>query len=330
MSKVHSIPTVYNGYKCRSLAEARWMKLLDKAGVQYAYESEGFQLSDGTKYLPDFYLPRQDCFFEVKGVMDDKDLHKIRQLAIDSGKEVFVGYPDFSMELYSVNGERELEDTGPLPAEPESDIFICECKQCWGVYLKSKVGDWTCPICGYYDGDNGFHIVYDTTYPRGDAYEAAKSMSFEGDPRQAQDDDADLLDQLKEDLKRERSRIEFDQDEIDSAFADNSIIKYLSVETAHVGWLRRALEQVIRNGYWQILTINGEMRSMPKVCFEKPGKRGRRKKVINPVGIIKHGFIYKGRTYIVLSKSLETHLDEIYKMVCNIDGFLKRERKVTL
>lgn len=74
-----AIETKYNGYKFRSRLEARWAVFFDEMGIKYEYEPEGFELSDGTKYLPDFYLPESDCYIEIKhitavtGKMTDKD-----------------------------------------------------------------------------------------------------------------------------------------------------------------------------------------------------------------------------------------------------------------
>lgn len=67
MSDIKPIETVYNGYRFRSRLEARWAVFFDAAKIKYEYEPEGFELSDGTKYLPDFYLPDFDTYVEVKG-----------------------------------------------------------------------------------------------------------------------------------------------------------------------------------------------------------------------------------------------------------------------
>lgn len=64
--EVKAIDTYYNGYKFRSRLEARWAVFFDAIGVKYEYEPEGLLLHDGTKYLPDFYLPQFKCYFEVK------------------------------------------------------------------------------------------------------------------------------------------------------------------------------------------------------------------------------------------------------------------------
>jgi hypothetical protein len=61
------IETSYNGCKFRSRLEARWAVFFDTLGIQWEYEKEGYDLGDGILYLPDFWLPEQQIWFEVKG-----------------------------------------------------------------------------------------------------------------------------------------------------------------------------------------------------------------------------------------------------------------------
>ena len=63
---IKAIPTEYKGYRFRSRLEARWAVFFDACGVTWEYEPEGIILSDGTAYLPDFYLSDFHCYFEVK------------------------------------------------------------------------------------------------------------------------------------------------------------------------------------------------------------------------------------------------------------------------
>jgi NTP pyrophosphatase (non-canonical NTP hydrolase) len=63
---IDAIPTEYNGYIFRSRLEARWAVFFDTIGWKYEYEPETFRLDDGRYYLPDFYLPQQDLYVEVK------------------------------------------------------------------------------------------------------------------------------------------------------------------------------------------------------------------------------------------------------------------------
>ena len=61
-----AIETIYNGYRFRSRLEARWAVFFDTLGIRYEYEPEGFILSNGEHYLPDFFLPDLMIYVEVK------------------------------------------------------------------------------------------------------------------------------------------------------------------------------------------------------------------------------------------------------------------------
>lgn len=111
--KPKSIPTEYRGHMFRSRLEARWAIVFDCMGIDWEYESEGFEFDDGTKYLPDFLLHEVagrngcmtkdqlgdfengtfaedradsidgDVYVEVKGPgrWDEESVHKVRMLA---------------------------------------------------------------------------------------------------------------------------------------------------------------------------------------------------------------------------------------------------------
>jgi len=66
-----AIETFYDGHRFRSRLEARWAVYFNAVGISYEYEPEGFELSDGTKYLPDFYLPDENYWIEIKPVTED-------------------------------------------------------------------------------------------------------------------------------------------------------------------------------------------------------------------------------------------------------------------
>lgn len=91
-----AIETRYNGHRFRSRTEARWAVLFDHLGVKYEYEPEGYVLEDGTRYLPDFWMPAEDCFFEVKGVEpSDEEIHKAGLLAYAAQRfvNILIGAP---------------------------------------------------------------------------------------------------------------------------------------------------------------------------------------------------------------------------------------------
>ena len=70
---IKAIETVYNGYRFRSRLEARWAVFFDALGIEYQYEPEGFDLGEDGWYLPDFYLPNEKLYVEVKGENPDDD-----------------------------------------------------------------------------------------------------------------------------------------------------------------------------------------------------------------------------------------------------------------
>ena len=78
---IKPIETEYNGYRFRSRLEARWAVFFDSLKIKYEYEQEGFQLPNGKKYLPDFYLPEEEYYIEVKGDNDHlyDDLQRIAE-----------------------------------------------------------------------------------------------------------------------------------------------------------------------------------------------------------------------------------------------------------
>lgn len=61
-----AIETQYKGYRFRSRLEARWAVFFDSLGLKWEYEKEGFEF-DGTRYLPDFWLPSLKLWVEIKG-----------------------------------------------------------------------------------------------------------------------------------------------------------------------------------------------------------------------------------------------------------------------
>lgn len=95
------IETRFDGIRFRSRTEARWAVFFKACRLRYEYEKEGFDLGGGIWYLPDFWLPELNRWFEVKGKRPSHDeLEKCRALAVESGHEVLlaVGTPDPASE----------------------------------------------------------------------------------------------------------------------------------------------------------------------------------------------------------------------------------------
>jgi hypothetical protein len=78
---IKAIDTEYHGCRFRSRLEARWAVFFDQLGIEWQYEAEGYQLSDGTRYLPDFWLPTFSGGMHVEVKPDGGDFSKARKFA---------------------------------------------------------------------------------------------------------------------------------------------------------------------------------------------------------------------------------------------------------
>jgi hypothetical protein len=98
MQYIKAIETKYKGHNFRSRLEARWAVFFENANIVWEYEKEGFVLSNGDQYLPDFWIPIQPqdehpgygYFVEIKVVVTPDSLKKAEVLASDSGHVVYL------------------------------------------------------------------------------------------------------------------------------------------------------------------------------------------------------------------------------------------------
>lgn len=115
MSELKAIETVYKGYRFRSRLEARWAVFFDAMGIEWEYEKEGYELEGGVRYLPDFWLPKQEVFVEIKGIAPTaEECNKCYLLSKQSGFKVlmFQGFLDFDEDLMSQYGVFTLSCEG--------------------------------------------------------------------------------------------------------------------------------------------------------------------------------------------------------------------------
>lgn len=186
MQGIQAIETIYKGYRFRSRSEARWAVFFDALGIKYIYEPEGYVFEDGTKYLPDFYLPKVNMFFEVKGLeLSKEDELKINKLIRYSRKNVAIGYSDLSFQATSFYGDDAIE------LDDKEESMLIRCYSCNEYQFIGETGSWDCRGCGYYDGDSGFELCCKGDWPDGkysfykplgevsDAFVAARQARFE-------------------------------------------------------------------------------------------------------------------------------------------------------
>lgn len=85
---IKPIETKYAGCRFRSRLEARYAVLFDKLGIRWEYEVEGYLVGEARKkrpYLPDFWLPNDELWVEVKGTEKSLDVELIRDAVIPHG-----------------------------------------------------------------------------------------------------------------------------------------------------------------------------------------------------------------------------------------------------
>jgi hypothetical protein len=103
---IKPIETRYAGCRFRSRLEARWAVFFDALNLDWQYEPQGFELPSG-RYLPDFYLPSIDAWFEVKGEpagWGDICATKASELAQMTDKCVFIAGGDIPRNANQLMG----------------------------------------------------------------------------------------------------------------------------------------------------------------------------------------------------------------------------------
>lgn len=150
------IRTMYKGILFRSKLEAEWAKFFDYLNIPWIYEPEGYEFTDGTRYLPDFWLPNSKQWFEVKGIMNDKDLHKIKTLCRESGFDVVVGYPNGEFDMFDTFFIRQ-DSEAEVAHYTKSETYISWCSECEHYSFMNSIGSYACQCCGAYDGDHYIH-----------------------------------------------------------------------------------------------------------------------------------------------------------------------------
>ena len=150
MNDIKAIETRYKGHRFRSRLEARWAVFFDSLSMPYEYEKEGFVLPSGN-YLPDFYLPDDRLWVEIKGQRPrEKELLIAKELAIATKRHVFVfyGVPTANQGIGFVI---DLD----LYEEPEDSELIEVCR--WDDVFMQKI----CSKAGYF-AKHGVAFVTDT------------------------------------------------------------------------------------------------------------------------------------------------------------------------
>lgn len=214
MNEIKPIETLYKGYRFRSRLEARWAVFLDFLDIKYEYEKEGYDLTNEIKilkqenvwkfnmdnlkssfYLPDFWLPEKDFWFEIKGKINEESEIKAVALVQKTQKNVHIAIGEIPdpTNLFRWFNENEVWQTFiALPQDKgvswSSSQVWCECEMCGNIDL-GYCGYMDCLKCKQHQGPY-INLVGSLHYKCGDnnssyysnklkaAYTAARSARF--------------------------------------------------------------------------------------------------------------------------------------------------------
>lgn len=140
MSTITAVRAKYAGTWFASTLEADWAATFDSLGWHWQYEPVAVKLSNGESYRPDFYLPTQRVWAEVKGPHNERIVKpELLQEAL--------GYDEWewASELVVI-----LRPPGPGEtacwhgAVAHQDVVLVECKECQHFSFMDDSGLWAC------------------------------------------------------------------------------------------------------------------------------------------------------------------------------------------
>lgn len=195
---IKAIETIYKGFRFRSRLEARWAVFFDALGVQWDYEKEGFELGEAGRYLPDFWLPEQRFWIEIKAMYPPADERKKLQAfawGMPDDEVYLFDRPDFQAPYMSKPDFNFVGAWGRFfSPHAGKDDYEGDCAQAW-VQCTECIMEGRPPTFGILFG--GFltkHAIQDHGWSPGEdfigggcddtptlvqAYQAAKQARFE-------------------------------------------------------------------------------------------------------------------------------------------------------
>jgi hypothetical protein len=193
-----AIETQYKGYRFRSRLEARWAVFFDALGVAWEYEKEGFELGAAGRYLPDFWLPEQRYWIEIKATYPPAEERKKLQAfawGMPDDEVYLFDRPDFQVPYMSrpefdfVGGWGRLFSKYASVNDYEGDCaqWWAECTDCimeqkpatFGVAYSNFLVNHAVKAHGWSPGEKHIGIGCDDTPPLVRAYLAARQARFE-------------------------------------------------------------------------------------------------------------------------------------------------------
>lgn len=178
---IEAIPTRYDGHKFRSRTEARWAVFFRAMGIPYEYEKEGYVLPSGL-YLPDFWLPSQEAWVEIKGQAPDEDEKRFAsELAAGTYRRVYIfsGNPNWSEDGRYVDAGQVFHPNGDW----DNYHMWNECPRCRKAlisYSGWRGSGYGCDCAGNYKRDLSPRILAAGLVAREEQFNSAKRTRRQG------------------------------------------------------------------------------------------------------------------------------------------------------
>jgi len=145
----------------RSVLEARWSVVLTALGVPWLYEAKCWNLSSG-RYLPDFWLPRERVWVEIKPAGIPIDDRRYRDLAAAGETLVLIaGSPwpgDYSATLYT-QGRVERNMRLALGRVDHRELWLTRVQDCFSYPLSRSVNRDYLPLFDCYMLNQAFRAA---------------------------------------------------------------------------------------------------------------------------------------------------------------------------
>ena len=186
LPQIPALPTEYSETVFRSRLEARWAVFFDAAGIPWVYEKEGFDLGRVGCYLPDFWLPDQNCWVEIKGQEPN-----VREERVAMALALIVGFPVYLFvgDFYIRGGSCRVPEahvwqptSGDRPRQLEffdQGHIWCECAHCGRMGIQYQGRSARLPCDESCDKDRSSDRLHNWDSERlTEAYRAARSYKF--------------------------------------------------------------------------------------------------------------------------------------------------------
>jgi hypothetical protein len=121
---IKPIETRWGNWLFRSRLESRWAIFLNRLGIEFEYEKEGYTLPSGELYLPDLWLPRVHMWAEIKPTpFNATEKRKCSQLAVGTGYPCLMlpGAPTY--RAYWAMQANTDERLGPIEENYWLDVY---------------------------------------------------------------------------------------------------------------------------------------------------------------------------------------------------------------